>query len=289
MSPQYEEKTFESYFNSELDRRASIYFPFGQVQEGGIGADASAFSKNRKLWRLLGYPSIFRLPLEGVSLREMAEEMELALTIEVKNIPDMKANLLFQYKRPEQITRKNGTEWPHWSKPYFRYNIYKEQQHLLAHLANKFGDRALILYAAPAIIKLKDLIAVKRKRQVIEHTNFRPAVDLHNHHRNTYVQAGMHSIACSEPQKLEPFDLLTRLDRYERVQRDDNSSFLIKFATEVRESTLRDVTFGRIFEEELSGLMDARLDEFPLFFAVLTMKTFRELTAAQWAILINDD
>jgi hypothetical protein len=219
----------------------------------------------------------------------MAEEMELALTIEVKNIPDMKANLLFQYKRPEQITRNNGTEWSHWNRHYFRYNIYKEQQALLSHLANKFGDRALILYAAPAIIDVNELVAVKRKRQVIEHTNFRPAVDLDNHHRNTYVQAGMHSIACSEPQKLEPFDLLAQLDRYDRVQHDDNSSFLIKFATEVRESTLRDATFGRIFEEELAGLKDARLGEFPLFFAVLTMKTFRELTAAQWAILINDN
>jgi hypothetical protein len=49
MKPRFEEKTFESYFNTELDQRASIYFPFGQVQEGGIGADASAMSRSRRL------------------------------------------------------------------------------------------------------------------------------------------------------------------------------------------------------------------------------------------------
>ena len=62
MRVNYEEKTFESYFNNELDSRTSVYFPFGQVQEGSIGADSAAFSKNRRLWWRLGHPFIFSLP-----------------------------------------------------------------------------------------------------------------------------------------------------------------------------------------------------------------------------------
>ena len=44
MDARYEEKTFESYFNNELDRKTSIYFPLGQVQEGVLGLDSVAHS-----------------------------------------------------------------------------------------------------------------------------------------------------------------------------------------------------------------------------------------------------
>ncbi len=113
MQPPYEEKTFESYFNSELDQRSSIYFPFGQVQEGGIGADASGFSRNRWFWWHLGYPFIFHVPFGGADIREIAGEMERHLDREINNIPSIKANLLFQYKRPRLITHSRGSEWVH--------------------------------------------------------------------------------------------------------------------------------------------------------------------------------
>ncbi len=76
MLPKYEEKTFESYFNTELDRRTRIYFPFGQVQEGGIGADSAAMSRDRWLWRRLGFPYWLYPRFSGVDLREVADEME---------------------------------------------------------------------------------------------------------------------------------------------------------------------------------------------------------------------
>lgn len=288
MRPRFEEKTFESYFNTELDRRADVYFPFGQVQEGGIGADASFFSRSRSLWRRLGHPYFFRLPFDGITLREMADEMEHVLGIEIDHIPDMKANLLFQYKRPERIISKLGAEWPHWNQSYFRYDIYKEQQALLSHLAAKFGNRALILYASPAINDVNDLVDVKRKRRLIEHTNFRPAADLDSHHRNTYIRAGMHSIACSEPEQHELFDLLAKLKAFERVPRGDNRAFIKKFAGEVRTAVSADGTLGRAFQEELAEYKESTLDQYPLFFAMLTMKTFRELSGVQWVVATDE-
>lgn len=230
MQPKYQEKTFESYFNTELDRRTSIYFPFGQVQEGGIGADASGYSRNRWLWRHLGYPYFFRVPFEGADLREVANEMERHLGQEIKNIPRMRINLLFQYKRPEFIISKLGSEWLHWNQKYFRYDIYQEQQELLEHIVSKFGGKALVLYASPALENVNDLVDAKQRRCLIENTNFRPAADLRGHHRNTYIKAGTHSIACSEPERLEQFDLLAHLEQLENNNSNDNSELIITFA-----------------------------------------------------------
>jgi len=48
MRTKYEEKTYESYFNSELSQKADIYFPIGQVQEGNFAFDAAYFIRNKK-------------------------------------------------------------------------------------------------------------------------------------------------------------------------------------------------------------------------------------------------
>ncbi|MDX5363591.1 MAG: hypothetical protein LPJ91_05495 [Pseudazoarcus pumilus] len=287
MQPRYEEKTFESYFNTELDRRTSIYFPFGQVQEGGIGADASGFSRSRWLWWHLGYPYLFRLPYEGVDLREVADEMEMHLGREIKNIPSIKSNLLFQYKRPELITSKRGSEWSHWNQKYFRYEIYQEQQELLAHLASKFGGKAIVLYASPALEDVNDLIHAKKRGCLIENTNFRPACDLTGHHRNTYIKAGTHSIACSEPERLEQFDLLARLEQLESTQAAENSELVVQFATEVRTVVMENDSLGKAYRSEIQGYVEAEIERFPLFFSMLSMGIFRELSGVQWALATN--
>ncbi|MDE2462478.1 MAG: hypothetical protein KGO02_02000 [Alphaproteobacteria bacterium] len=288
MQPRYEEKTFESYFNTELDRLASIYFPFGQVQEGGIGADASGFFRSRWLWRHLDYPYLFHLPYEGANLREVADEMEKHLGREIKNIPSIKANLLFQYKRPELITSKLGSEWSHWNQKYFRYDIYQEQQVLLAHLALKFGGKALVLYASPALEDVNDLVDAKKRRCLIKNTNFRPASDLTGHHRNTYIKAGTHSIACSEPEWLEQFDLLARLEQLEGSQATENSELIVQFAKEVRAAAMENDTLGKAYQSEIQAYVEAEIERFPLFFSMLSMNIFRELSGVQWVLATNN-
>jgi hypothetical protein len=88
----YEEKTFENYFNAELDRRSKIYFPLGQVQEGSLGFDSSSFSRNRSFWRRLGHPFWLFPNFAGIDLREIADEMERFLQRTIKDIPNIKAN-----------------------------------------------------------------------------------------------------------------------------------------------------------------------------------------------------
>lgn len=288
MQPKYEEKTFESYFNTELDRRTSIYFPFGQVQEGAIGADASGFSKSRWLWWLLGYPYLLHLPFEGADLREVANEMEIHLGQEIRNIPSIKANLLFQYKRPELITSTLGSEWPHWNQKYFRYDIYQEQQALLSHLASKFGVKALVLYASPALEDVNDLVDAKKRRRLIENTNFRPASDLTGHHRNTYIRAGKHSIACSEPERMKQFDLLARLEQLENLQPIDSSELIVQFAKEIRTAAMENLALGKAYRSELQGYVEAEIETFPLLFSIVSMKIFRELSGIQWVLATNN-
>src|SRR5258705_611300 len=135
MTANFEEKSYEQFFNSELDSKTSVYFPLGQVQEGFLGFDVNAMSRNRRLWRLLGHPFWFFPDFPGVQLREIADEMERFLRVHINELPRMKTNLLFQYKRPEYIKSALGTEWKHWKNPYYRYDIYMPQQNLLSHIS----------------------------------------------------------------------------------------------------------------------------------------------------------
>ena len=286
MQPKYEEKTFESYFNTELDRRSSIYFPFGQVQEGGIGADAAGFSRSRWLWGRLGYNYFIRMPFVGADLREIADEMERHLGQEIKNIPSIKSNLLFQYKRPELITSKLGAEWPHWGQRYFRYNIYQEQHALLAHLATKFGTKALVLYASPALEDINDLVFAKMRGDLIENTNFRRASALTGHHRNSYIRAGTYSYACSDPESIENFDLLALLEQQRPFEAESTGTSVLSFADGVRAAVTESATFAIAYQTLMQPYVEARLEmeTYPYFLSIASMFAVRDITGIQWVL-----
>lgn len=283
MRIQYEEKTFEGYFNAELDRRGIFYFPPGQVQEGSIGADAIAMSKSRWLWRRLGHPYWFRIPFEGMPYREIAEEMEEHLGREIADVPDIRGNILFQYKRSEYMVKPNAEEWPYWNEPYFRYNIYPEQQSLLEHLHTKFASRVLIVYAAPAVQDVGELVDLHVGHQLISRTNFRPAHELAGHKRNTFVEPGAHSWACSDPVRLDPFSFDEALEGLQRPETEIRS-VVVGLANDVQEVLLRS-SFARPFRVLLRQYGIQNLSEnTPLLKSYITMSTARQLTGLQWVI-----
>lgn len=283
MRAQYEEKTFESYFNSELSSRKIFYFPPGQVQEGSMGADTVAFTKSRSLWRRLGYPYWFNLPFQGAPYREMAEEMERHLSREIADVPDIKGNIFFQYKRSEYMMKASAEEWKHWNKPYFRYEIYPEQQALLEHLHSKFSKRVLILYAAPAIQDVSELVDLHVRQQLISRTNFRPAYELAGHKRNTFVNPGAHSWACSEPVRLDPFSFEDTLNGFRQVKAD-KQSMITKLAKDV-EDVLLETSFAQPFELLRSRYGLENLESVaPLLKAYVTMSAVRQVTGLQWVV-----
>ncbi|HCM9117295.1 MULTISPECIES: hypothetical protein [Enterobacter cloacae complex] len=287
MLAKYEEKTYESYFNSELDKRSSIYFPFGQVQEGGIGADSAAMSKDIWIWRILGFRKKSWLRFSGIDLMEVAKIMNDLIEDEIKNIPSIKTNLLFQYKRPELITTANGKEWFYWNQEYYRYPIYKEQQILLEKLDKRFGTKALILYASPAIYDINDLVQAKINGTIIESTNFCKVNKLKGHHRNTYIKSGNNSFACSEPEELPHFDLLVNLVQLEYKRDVVNTTAVLDFTSELRRTVEEDPYIGESFRALLMPYQERELDRFKFLYEYIAMAVFRELTGIQWLVSVD--
>jgi hypothetical protein len=273
MDARYEEKTFESYFNNELNQKSSLYFPLGQVQEGVLGVDSVAHSLSWSLWRKLGYPFWLSPLFKGVELKHIAEEMENYLDAEVKSIPAMKVNILFQYKRPQYITMASGAEWHLWKRKYFRYDLYAEQHALLSHIEAKFGSDAIVLYAAPAVEDVSDLVNLKQNNEIIANTNFRRASELNGHHRNTYIKAGTYSQACSEPQRLDNFHLLELIEGFEPPPQRENSQFLVDFAKHISRSMIEVKDFGYLgtaFVDRMSEFQKLELERYKLFFTMWT-------------------
>ena len=282
MKVKFEEKTYESYFNNELDQKSSIYFPPGQVLEGALGFDASSFTRNRRLWRMLGYPCWFFPPFHGVDLQDVAHELNSVLGHIVDGVPKVKANLFIQYKRPEYITARSGKEWSYWNEAYFRYKVDRDQQKILFKIDQKFGSQALVVYASPAISTLDELVICKKKSKIIESTNFKKARDLNNHNRNTYIQSGVHSIACSEPQKIENLNLLSELERLDSISGSEMKQVIINTSNIITEEILENSKLGVVFKELMAEYRE--LENYKMLYAHLILKCFREISGIQWLV-----
>jgi hypothetical protein len=170
---------------------------------------------------------------------------------------------------------------------YFRYAIYAEQQKLLQHLDGKFGSKALILYTSPALTDVNDLVNTKLSGKIIEATNFCRVAKLQGHHRNTYVRAGLHSVACSEPEELPPFDLLAALEPLEYGRSEWNIQNVLTFTSSVRSAAEEDSYLGSSYRALLRPLQEQGLEEYDLMFAHAAMSIIRDLTGAQWLIAVG--
>lgn len=287
MRTTYEEKTYENYFNTELAGKSDIYFPIGQVQEGNFGFDAASFSRHNRLWRKFGHRFPFwrfwDYPFHGAELRHIADEMEDLLNRELNHLPNMKVNLLFQYKKPEYILTAQGREWKHWNKPYFRYSIYQEQQKLLMHIHDNFSQDVLVLYASPAIKDINELVERHKQRKIIDFSNFSKAKDLDGHHKNTYVEAGTYSIACSEPREIERINLLQTLERIDYNNKNDgNSQFIVNFKNKIVSTISEDINYSEAFASLNRNLEE--ISNYKLFHSFLSLSNFRQITGIQWLI-----
>jgi len=209
--------------------------------------------------------------------------MEQHLNEEIQNVPAIKSNVLFQYKRSNYLTLSTASEWSFWGRPYFRYDIYPEQQTILEHLHVKFGKSVLILYAAPALHDVNELVDYHINRKIIDNTNFRPAVDLTGHGRNTFADAGTHSIACSDPVRYERFDILEALLE-RRLTDQNNFESIVSLSKGVRETLLESPlhrTFSALAERyEIPESVASA----PVLNAHIIMATLRELTGIQWVV-----
>lgn len=285
MDAKFEEKTFEGYLNSELANSSKFFFPFGQVQEGVIGLDAAFYTRSLSLWWQLGMPLRRLFGPGGINLLEIADEMEQFISETASNIPNLRANLLLQYKRPEYISVSSGKEWPFWFKPYFRYRVDDDQHALLSHLAKKFKGSALVLYAAPAAKKVDELVRNHVNGSTLKNTNFTSAERLDGHKVNTYIKSGTYSIACSEPERIGATDIYEAIDAIKAPSEGGNSSSLVIFA-EGLSSTLKESSvapsYRQAFRDRLEQLGSDQLADYPLFKAHVEARIFSEVTGTRW-------
>lgn len=288
MEPMYEEKTFENFFNAELSRKSAVYFPFGQVQEGCMGADAAAYSPKWPLWDELGFPRRLAPRMNGVDLPDVARYMERGLRDAIRNIPKIKVNLIFQYKRPEFLKNSQAAEWKLWKRPYFRYDIYKKQQKLLMRLHSQFGRKALVLYASPAINDVDELVSAQCAGTIIQNTNFRPVDRLDMHHRNTYIKSGLDSKACSNPEYLEPFDLLATLQEFRTEPDADNVQAISSFMSSTFSIAIEDEYLGDAFRMLMEPYRERGITEYKLVYGLLAMQALRDLSGIQWMLAVDE-
>jgi len=288
MQSEFEEKTYENYFNAELSSKSSVFFPIGQVQEGFLGFDSAANSRNWSLFRFLGYPFWFFPRFKGIKLKEIANSMELLLKREINNVPKMKVNLLFQYKRSDFMVDSKAKEWINWNQSYFRYHIYQKQQELLLEIHNKYKNDVLILYAAPAIYQMDKLVKAHQKKQIINKSNFRKAKELKNHNKNTFIEAGNYSIACSEPERIDNFDLIELIENYENENTNKtNSKFIIDFRKKIESVVYKNENY----RESFRILNDPynQMKEYDLLYSFISMNNLRLLTGLQWIIKLKNN
>jgi hypothetical protein len=180
----------------------------------------------------------------------------------------------------------SGSEWRHWNEPYFRYNIYKEQQDLLSQIDTVFTSRLLTLYASPAVQDVNELVDLKINRQIIASSNFKKCSSLNGHHRNTYIRAGTHSIACSDPEKSDNINLLNELEllsNSNEVNSDEtNRSFIINFRKQIVGITYENQYYGNSLKK-LNSDID-KIENYELFYSFLVMSNFKFLTGVQWLV-----
>ena len=283
----FEEKTYENYFNSEI-RDSGVFFSFGQVQEGFLGSDATVYSNDDNLWRILGYPfNRYFQSFPGVDLQVIATRMQNIIGSVISALPNMKINLLFQYKRPEYLTTGSNPARTHWRRqPYYQYEIDTNQQSLLVKIHSIFGTNVLVLYAAPAIYEMDDLYNKFIAHQIIECSNFKRAIDINGHHKNTYIRGVSHSYACSDPEIIKNLDLIKEfkiVDRNEgKSEFKNNAEFIISFSKQILSLTYENDYYSPLFKK-LNESIEV-FKEHELLYSFLAMVNFRQLTETQWLV-----
>jgi len=206
MRPNFEEKVYESYFNTELARKAKFY-PIGQVEESILGFDSSFYVSR---WRILYWRGhLYRNWLQGVTRNDLAQ-----MGTEFNDIyGDVKANLFLQFKRPEYLCKPNAKEWQHWSQSYFRFKINQKQQSILEKLADAAAKKAEVLYASPTLESKKKLMIAAKNKEILLNSRFVPALDLSEHKTCTYSAHSNRIIAHSDPLEVKSLDIQTYLEK----------------------------------------------------------------------------
>jgi hypothetical protein len=283
----FEEKQYEQPLNFELAVRGSLIFSPGQVFENTLGIDAALFSKNPNFWRMwqkrLRGHQFFSSYRGGTYIdREWWNEFQNGLDDE--SFPKFKFNVFVQHKRPEFISRTNGSEFTAWKQPYFRYVINSDQQVRLEKLEGGVASEGIVIYTCPAFWRFEELWSYALSHTPIENSNFVQPHNLRGHTRYTFVSGGRYGKAFSDPKDVEGVDLLENIAQmFERVT-DFRSNTEFIFSLSKRISAIvaeSDRSFRETYASVISSIADF---EQQFAFSFMSIIAFVYLTNISWAI-----
>lgn len=275
----YEEKTFESFFNSSLCEYAPFPpYAVGQRREGYIGFDASFCSSHPKLWGCFHCGS----PRIGVPMRDIYDFFNL----NIGNI-SIEANIIFQYKRPEYMKRQDAAEWNFWKQKYFRYKIYHHQQEILEKIHNEFARRAVVLYVSPTAIDERDLVSLVERGELISSSNFTEAIRLKNHNCNTYVGGNGISQAFSVQNIIHSFDFTKYIISGPQITSENVVNFLRNTEIKITNIMRHDSIYGRLFKLCIDNMVKANASRNTISRCLDVISIFTKITGVQWGFKVR--
>lgn len=196
----FKEKTYETYFQTEIGRLTDVSFAPDQTDEGLLGFDGAFFIPFIGMVGLFPYVRAARwrrfIGMSASEIDSLGDELN-------DRLPPFNLNLFVQYKRPERMARSNAAEWPCWEAAYYRYSNDERQQLLLEKIATAAHGRATVVYASPAFWSNNDLFSHARGGTIVANSNIADVANLTGHHRFSYREAGHHGIGHSEPAPIE--------------------------------------------------------------------------------------
>lgn len=282
----FEEREYEApLYNQFVVDDNRVWSP-GQVFEGHIGLDYSAYVTDPWLFRLHGH----RLTPSGAVLSRYAWPRGWFRRGAPGRLPTFHLNLFIQAKRPEwgrRVPANLRVAGIH--KPYWRFSVDPVQQRSLERVAARLGRRALLVYAAPAFHSHADLWRHTTSATVIRNSTFPSIQTLSGHQAWYYCRPG--AVGVPNP-KFKPTEEPLLSDRIEKLleQKSDGTwrheltvlagNINDSLSDEGNEPSSRVAAF---FDLQKQWHVDARLmTEGPELKAYMTLSAFAEIFNLNW-------
>ncbi|MBW3245633.1 hypothetical protein KUV57_23650 [Epibacterium sp. DP7N7-1] len=258
MFVEFKEKTFESYFVSELSRKSKTFYCPDQTDELHLGFDSMFYIPYWRHHLSLRYFDV------GAWLRGITPDEVASMGKHFNRAyPNLKANMFFQFKRPELLTTQNAKEWEHWSSPYFRFSLYQHQHDILIELSRCTSEKAKVLYAAPKLARTADLLNAAKGKKVIKKTQVVEASKLVGHKKCTYSSASNTALGHSEPEEIATFLVADFLEEMASLDGESFTQASKRVGSEIKEALVDSNDAKQILHSARSIATDGWVDDMP--------------------------
>lgn len=207
--PEFEEKSYESAFNTELERDNRWHsFSPGQVAEKRLGVDVLARVADQ-------HPFWAAVNLAHRSGRRVRR----------RGVPDEVFNIFLQYKTSHYLVGSRAQHHGYFGGPYYRFRTHRPTSQLstLQRLESSVGAYGHVLYAAPEFHTLTELRVAQREGRVIAESVAVPPSAFLPAHVAYNFRSGIGARFNPDPEDAEVFRATTALNM------DDLDSRLLPF------------------------------------------------------------